>query len=141
MSQKKQTESVRMGVICPYAPQAQLINKMIEQRTDKPINVNISVGTIHGFQGDQCDIIFTVFNPPTGIKVAPDRIMLNVKNIINVAISRASDYLFILLPHTDTDGYENLIEINSLCRIAQNISQQQARRLMERSLMEKQPIE
>lgn len=39
---KQQTaENVRIGVICPYAPQAQLINKMIEQRTDIPLSVNI----------------------------------------------------------------------------------------------------
>lgn len=111
-------EGVRIGVICPYAPQAQLINKLIEQRTDIPSNVEILVGTIHGFQGDQCDIIITVLNPPTGIKVAADKIMLNNRNIINVAISRASDYLFILLPHPDSYGYENLIEINKLCGIA-----------------------
>ena len=116
---KLQTASnVRIGVICPYAPQAQLINKMIEQRTDIPSNVEILVGTIHGFQGDQCDIIITVFNPPTGIKVAADRIMLNNRNILNVAISRACDYLFVLLPHPDSYGYENLIEINNLCGIA-----------------------
>lgn len=115
---RQQTESISIGVICPYAPQAQLINKMIEQRTDIPEIVEVSVGTIHGFQGDQCDIIITVFNPPTGIKVAADRIMLNNKNIINVAISRAKDYLFVLLPHPDSYGYENLIEINKLCSIA-----------------------
>lgn len=109
---------IRIGVICPYAPQAQLINKMIEQRTDIPVNVEILVGTIHGFQGDQCDIILAVFNPPRGIKAAADRIMLNNKNILNVAISRASDYLFVLLPHPDSYGYENLIEINKLCGIA-----------------------
>lgn len=111
-------EGVRIGVICPYAPQAQLINRMIEQRTDIPSNVEIVVGTIHGFQGDQCDMIITVLNPPTGIKVAADKIMLNNRNILNVAISRASDYLFILLPHPDSYGYENLIEINKLCGIA-----------------------
>jgi hypothetical protein len=115
---RQQVEPIKIGVICPYAPQAQLINKMIEQRTDIPEFVEVAVGTIHGFQGDQCEIIITVFNPPTGIKVAADRIMLNNRNIINVAISRASDYLFVLLPHPDSYGYENLIEINKLCSIA-----------------------
>lgn len=115
---KQQIVSIKIGVICPYAPQAQLINKLLEQRTDIPENVEVLVGTIHGFQGDQCEIIITVFNPPTGIKVAADRIMLNNQNVINVAISRASDYLFVLLPHPDSYGYENLIEINKLCSIA-----------------------
>lgn len=120
---KQQTKKVRLGIICPYAAQAQLINKMLEQRTDIPEFVEISVGTIHGFQGDQCEIIFAVFNPPTGINVAADRIMLNNKHIINVAISRSSDYLYILLPHSDSYGYENLIEINHLCAIAKENAQ------------------
>ena len=118
LAKSQSAESIKIGIICPYAPQAQLINKMIEQRTDIPLNVEVLVGTIHGFQGDQCDIIITVFNPPTGIKVASDRIMLNNRKIINVAISRARDYLFILLPHPDSYGYENLIELNRLCGIA-----------------------
>ena len=114
---RQQNENVRIGVICPYTPQAQIINKLIEQRQDIPSNVEISVGTIHGFQGDQCDIVFDVLNPPVGINAA-NRIMLNRQNIINVAISRPKDYLYILLPHPDSHGYENLIEINKLCRIA-----------------------
>ena len=118
LAKSQSEEDIKIGVICPYAPQAQLINKMIEQRTDIPSNVEVSVGTIHGFQGDQCDIIITVFNPPTGIIVAADKIMLNNRKIINVAISRACDYLFVLLPHPDSYGYENLIELNRLCGIA-----------------------
>lgn len=114
----QQKENIRMGIICPYAPQAQLINKLMQQRADIPENVSISVGTIHGFQGDECEIILAVFNPPTGIQADPEKIMLNRQNIINVAISRASDYLFVLLPHPDSYGYDNLIEINKLCGIA-----------------------
>ena len=117
---KQQTERIRIGIICPYAAQAQLINKLIEQREDKPENIEISVGTIHGFQGDQCEIILAVFNPPPVGTGSKDRIMLNNKNIINVAISRASDYLFILLPHPKTDVYENLIELQSLCGIVED---------------------
>lgn len=118
LAKSQSIEGIKIGIICPYAPQAQLINKMIEQRTDVPSNVEVFVGTIHGFQGDQCDIIITVFNPPTGIKGAADRIMLNNQKIINVAISRARDYLFILLPHPDSYGYDNLVELNRLCGIA-----------------------
>lgn len=114
---RQQKDNIRIGIICPYAPQAQLINKLMEQRSDIPTNVDVVVGTIHGFQGDQCDIVFAVFNPPTGIRVAADRIMLNNRNVLNVAISRASDYLFVLLPHPDSYGYSNLIEINKLAAI------------------------
>lgn len=118
---KQQTENVRIGIICPYSAQAQLIKSIIEFRRDKPDNVEINVGTIHGFQGDECDIIFAVFNPPTGLKGAAEKIMLNNRSIINVAISRASDYLFVLLPHSDTDYYNNLVELNKLCSICKGM--------------------
>ena len=118
---KQQTENVRIGIICPYSAQAQLIKSIIEFRRDKPDNVEINVGTIHGFQGDECDIIFAVFNPPTGLKGAAERIMLNNRSIINVAISRASDYLFVLLPHPSTDYYDNLVELKKLCWISKGM--------------------
>ena len=76
--------------------------------------MNITIGTIHGFQGDECDAIIAVFNPPTGLKSATNQIHLNNPNIINVAVSRARDYLFVFLPHKDMDGYQKLREINRL---------------------------
>ena len=83
-----------------------------------PANVKVTVGTVHRFQGGQCNLMFVVLNPPAGIKVASDRIFLNNKNILNVAISRAQDFICMLLPHRDTEGYENLYEINNIGRIA-----------------------
>ena len=62
-------------------------------------------------------MVFVVFNPPKGISTHPDKIMLNKQHIINVAVSRARDYLFLLIPHKDTVGYENLVEINKIGRI------------------------
>ena len=88
------------------------------QTPNIPVNVKITVGTVHRFQGGLCNFMFVVLNPPAGMKVAADRIFLNNKNILNVAISRAQDFLCILLPHCDTDGYENLYEINKIGRIA-----------------------
>lgn len=114
----KKARVLRIGIICPYAPQAQMIERLIEQYTDLPSNVEINVGTIHGFQGDECEIVFCVFNPPTGLKGAADRIFLNKQHIINVGISRAKDYLFLLLPHKDTDGFANLREIINVGKIA-----------------------
>lgn len=111
-------EDFSIGIVCPYSPQAQLIESLIAQTPDIPTNINITVGTVHRFQGGQCNIMFVVLNPPLGIKVASERIFLNNKNILNVAISRAQDYLCILLPHRDTDGYEYLYEINTIGRIA-----------------------
>lgn len=118
---KEKEEVYNIGIICPYAPQAQLVERLIEQQEGLPINVNISVGTIHSFQGDECDMIFALMNPPTGMKGAADKIFLNRQNIINVAISRAKNILCVVMPHCNTDGYENLFELNRLGYIASQI--------------------
>lgn len=112
--------SLRIGVICPYASQAQFINKLIEQRTDVCENVEISVGTIHGFQGDECDVVVAVFNPPVGIgsEKYASKSFLNRQNIVNVAISRARDCLFVLMPDTDTYGFQNLKKLGGLVNYA-----------------------
>jgi hypothetical protein len=111
-----------IGIICPYAPQARLIENLIAQSTDIPDNISITIGTVHRFQGGQCNLIFAVFNPPRGLKVATEKVFLNNKNIVNVAISRAQDYLCILLPHCETDGYNKLYELNQIGLIAQKDS-------------------
>ena len=108
---------LNIGIICPYVAESQMIERLIEQMHEIPENISFSVGTIHGFQGDECDMVFVVFNPPKGITTHPDKIMLNKQHIINVAVSRARDYLFLLIPHKDTVGYENLVEINKIGRI------------------------
>lgn len=115
-------ESLSIGIICPYVAESQMIERLIEQQENVPDNIKFNVGTIHGFQGDECDIVFVVFNPPKAMTTQPDRIMLNKKHIINVAISRARDYLFLLIPHPATDGFNNLYEIRRLGSIASNAS-------------------
>lgn len=110
-------KQLNIGIICPYVAESQMIERLIEQLDSIPETIHFSVGTIHGFQGDECDMVFVVFNPPKAMASQPDKIMLNKKHIINVAISRARDYLFLLIPHKDTEGYANLREINTLGRI------------------------
>ena len=95
-----------IGVIAPYRAQADLIEKLLTSEK-KPKEVNVQVGTIHGFQGDECDIIFVIFNPPPTISASKD-MFLNKLNIINVAISRARDYLFVVMPDDDTENITNL---------------------------------
>lgn len=113
-------KTINIGIICPYVAESQMIERLIEQQENIPENVNFNVGTIHGFQGDECDIVFVVFNPPKAMFSQPDKIMLNRKHIINVAVSRAKDYLFLLMPHPSTDGFKNLYEIRKLGKIAAN---------------------
>ncbi len=96
----------RIGVIAPYRAQADLIEKLLSSATIHK-EIDVQVGTIHGFQGDECDIIFAVFNTPPTITSGKD-MFLNKRNIINVSISRAKDYLFIVMPDDNTDNVSNL---------------------------------
>lgn len=114
----KNKEVLRIGVICPYAAQAQMIDKLLEQTPNLPDCVEISVGTIHGFQGDQCDVIFAVFNPPKGLGKAPDKVMINNHNVVNVAISRARDYLFVFMPQKDSPDFLKMEALLSVGRIS-----------------------
>lgn len=119
---KDETSPFSIGIICPYAPQAELIEKLIQQ-TPGLENVRVTTGTVHRFQGDQCNMIIAVMNPPRAIKGYEDKIFVNNKNIINVAISRASDYLCILMPNKSTKNYEYLKELNELLMLAKFVKE------------------
>ncbi|WP_204150026.1 ATP-binding protein [Leptolyngbya sp. CCY15150] len=106
-------DKFRIGVIAPYRAQANLLSRLNDSWASKPNGVEIQVGTIHGFQGDECDIIIAVFNPPPSISTSP-QMFLNKQNILNVAISRARDYLFIVMPDDETEGVRNLYKIAKL---------------------------
>lgn len=110
--------NLNIGIICPYLSQAQLISKLIEQMTDIPSLVNIVVGTIHSFQGDQCNVVIAVFNPPKGLRRGAEQAHINNLNIVNVAISRAQDYLCVFMPSSSCDGYLNLTELRRLGHIS-----------------------
>lgn len=99
-------ELFRIGVIAPYRAQADMIDKLLASE-NLPKEVDVQVGTIHGFQGDECDIIFAVFNTPPSISASKE-MFLNKKNIINVSISRARDYLFVVMPDDETENIDNL---------------------------------
>ena len=118
ISKNHKDEFYKVGVICPYRAQAEMINKIWEQRTGIVENVEMSIGTVHGFQGDECDVIVAVYNPPaSGMKMMADKTFMNRKNILNVAVSRAKDYLFLLMPNKEYESYQNLVEIQTLGRI------------------------
>ena len=109
----------RIGIIAPYRAQANLLSKLIDSQTTNPCGVEIQVGTIHGFQGDECDIIIAVFNPPPTISTSR-QMFLNKQNILNVAISRARDYLFIVMPDGQTADVGNLRKIAKIEGLVRN---------------------
>ncbi len=107
---KSDTNKFRIGIIAPYRAQANILSRLHDSWTPKPTNVEIQVGTIHGFQGDECDIIIAVLNPPPSISNSP-LLFLNKQNILNVAISRARDYLFVIMPDDETEDIKNLKKV------------------------------
>ena len=114
-------QKISIGIIAPYRAEADLINKLSASMKLPPL-VDVQVGTIHGFQGDECDIIFVVLNPPPFISDSDD-MFLNKINIINVAISRARDYLFVLLPDARTENIERLRLVSRLERLIKAVGE------------------
>jgi hypothetical protein len=113
----KGNENFRIGLIAPYRAQADLIDKLMTSAI-LPKNVEVQVGTIHGFQGDECEIVIALFNPPPKISTHKD-MFLNKLNIVNVSISRARDYLIVLMPDDETENVDNLTlikKIEMLCK-------------------------
>jgi len=102
----------RIGIIAPYRAQSDLLEKLMSSYTF-PSTVGVQVGTIHGFQGDECDMIIALFNPPVSISKS-NEMFLNKLNIINVAVSRARDYLVIVMPDDNTEKVENLTLIKQV---------------------------
>ena len=91
-----------IGIVCPYKKQADSIKQMIELRDISNDSCKVHCGTVHSFQGDECDIMIVVLNPP--VNVGPHA-HVNNQNIINVAMSRAKDYVFFLVPDNRTPGF------------------------------------
>lgn len=106
-------ERYRIGVISPYAKQNLLVTKLLDKVGKGKIE--IVTGTVHGFQGDECDMVIVVLNPPKKIHRSL-RSFLNKKNILNVAISRAKDKLVILSPF-DPEGEINTSDLHQIERI------------------------
>ncbi|KAK8876017.1 hypothetical protein M9Y10_006200 [Tritrichomonas musculus] len=113
----KLTSKFTIGIISPYKAQVGIIDKLVSL-LEVPENIAINIGTIHSFQGDECDVMFVVLNPPPTISESPDMFLNNI-NIINVSISRTRDCLFLLVPDGDTEYIEKLKlvkKVEKLCK-------------------------
>ena len=116
IAEKNPGSLFKIGVIAPYRAQADMIDKLLASEK-LPRQIDVQTGTIHGFQGDECDIIFAVFNTPPTISGSKD-MFLNKRNIINVSISRARDYLFIVMPDDKTENINNLRLVKRVEKLA-----------------------
>ncbi|ANE50637.1 AAA domain-containing protein [Flavisolibacter tropicus] len=96
-------ENWSVGLIAPYKAQAVLLNKLVTSYglSDK---LKVYADTVHGFQGDECDIVFFISNPNNYHYTGHPKCLLSKEYIYNVAISRARDYLVILHPFETIKG-------------------------------------
>lgn len=98
----------RIGVISPYRAQANIVERLITRLDKNRLEgVEVHVGTIHGFQGDECEMIIALLNPPQGMG-RREGSFINDKKVLNVAISRARDYLVLAIPDANTRNVQYL---------------------------------
>lgn len=118
LSKDNSGEPIKIGVLSPYGVEIQSIQKLYNQTCMPYDNVTVNFGTSHGFQGDQCDIVIAVMNPPSsGLKRNSELTFINKPNILNVAVSRAKDYLFLIMPEKNYELFPMLHELKKLGRI------------------------
>ena len=125
LKDKQDNHPITIGVIAPYKAESDLIQKLVSSE-NLPQGIQIQLGTIHGFQGDECDIVLAVFNSPPNISDGK-KMFLNKLNIINVAISRARDCLIVLTPEKQTENIGKLKLVNKLEKL---ITQQAKHKLL-----------
>lgn len=118
LSKDNSGEPVKIGVLSPYGVEIQSIQKLYNQTCVPYDNISVNFGTSHGFQGDQCDIVVAVMNPPSsGLKRNSELTFINKPNILNVAVSRAKDYLFLIMPEKEYELFPMLHELKKLGQI------------------------
>jgi very-short-patch-repair endonuclease len=82
-----------VGVVTPFAAQKMLLRNRLEQLG---IASEVLVDTAYGFQGDERDVI--IFSPVVakGIEPASAQWVESPPNLVNVALTRARDALFVV---------------------------------------------
>jgi superfamily I DNA and/or RNA helicase len=106
------SKSYSIGVISPYKAQAVLMNRLFSSYI-LPDNIDIQCDTVHGFQGDEKDIIVFVVNPNNHRFTNHPNSLLSKHYLYNVAISRAKDYLWIFHPFTNIPDNHFISNIHS----------------------------
>ncbi len=106
-----------VGVLSPYRAQADVLQKMIEGHQQHSPNLTVTTDTVHGFQGDENSLVFAVLNPSSA-NVSFSR-FLKKEFILNVAISRAEDYLILLIPDDNSKGIDGLPLVQELISLVE----------------------
>lgn len=83
-----------IGIITPFKEQKNKLSHMVKS-LDNLAN-NITVGTVHTFQGDEKDIIILSLVLTEGCRDGSVKWINKEKNILNVAITRAKELLYVV---------------------------------------------
>ena len=108
ITEKYPNGEYKIGIVCPYKAEANAVQQLLER---KPLDTDVckvTSGTVHRFQGDECDIMFIILNPPSNVTSGTH---INNINILNVAMSRARDYIFFIVPDKHIDGFDKREEL------------------------------
>lgn len=109
---KKYPNSIyKIGIVSPYKAEANAVQQMLERRPLDTDVATVTSGTVHRFQGDECDIMFIILNPPSSTTSGSH---VNDLNIINVAMSRARDYIFFIIPDSQIPGFHTRERLGNL---------------------------
>ena len=108
-----------IGIVTPYRGQVKLIEKLIlEKKYPNKFKALIKVGTIHAFQGSECDLI--IFDTVDSITENIGKLYRfdSGKRLVNVALSRAKYKLIVcgdLEVFTNGKGYNNVdVALNTI---------------------------
>ncbi len=96
-----------LGIISPYSAQTDLISNILKEKDI----LNVEVGTVHKFQGNQKDIIIFDLVDSFGLSYISN--LLKDYKLLNVAISRAKGFLIII---ANIDYLESKLEPSSIIR-------------------------
>lgn len=90
---EKQGRRLSIGVVTPFRAQKEHIRELLDARG---VDGSVLVDTAHGFQGDERDVM--VFSPVVGPGIREGSAIWvgNPPNLVNVALTRAREALFVV---------------------------------------------
>lgn len=115
----KTHENISIGIITPYRAQVRsYYGRIRNEYGSSDFFKNIKIGTIHTFQGSECDIIFLDLVEKAPTKVSKLLHQKNGERLINVALSRAR-HKMVIVGDTKRFGYDTGISLvsNKVCRV------------------------
>lgn len=93
VNEKNAAFKMKVGIICPYRQQ---VNDYKKELSSKKYDFSITVGTIHTFQGSECDIIVWDFVDAPNQSIGKIYKGEEGERLVNVAISRAKSLIVLV---------------------------------------------